>query len=323
VSDRRVLVTGGNGFLGSHIVPELMGRGYDVTVVDNLSGLGSQRNKATDIPFLELDLRDRSSVRVFEGIDICLALAARCGGIGFFNRRPAEILDDNVRILSTTFEGARRWRTKRVVYVSSSCVFDRSVSPVATEEVADSVPSPPPGYPFSKLAGEHYCRAFSQQFGVRYTIIRPFNAYGPGEMPGKEAGDSHVIPDLTSKILTGQAPVEILGDGSQTRSFTYVSDIVQGIVLAMQHPNALDEDFNLGGTSEISIVDLARMLWEICGFDRPFSFKPVPGFPHDIARRAVDVTKAKSLLGWNPIVELKQGLSHYVTWLRGQMVVSR
>jgi nucleoside-diphosphate-sugar epimerase len=277
-----------------------------------------------DVESLRVDLREGPrAAHAFDDIDICVAAAAKSGGIGFFNKRPAEILDDNLRILSSTFEAARIRGIRRIVYVSSSCVFDRSPTPKATEDSLSSTPPPPSGYPFSKLVGEYYCRAYAQQFGLPYTIIRPFNLYGPGEAPGSEPGDSHVIPDLIAKLLVKKIPVEIFGDGQQTRSFTHVRDAARGLVLAMESPRAESEDFNIGCPSEISILELAKLLWEMCDVKEPFQFKPVGAFPNDIARRAVDITKAKSLLGWEPQIELGIGLLEVVDWLRAQMSVGR
>jgi nucleoside-diphosphate-sugar epimerase len=320
----RVLVTGGGGFLGSHIVTELVSRGYSVRVADNFSAPGSSSPKRSDVESLRVDLRDGPGARAaFEDIDVCIAAAAKSGGIGFFNKRPAEILDDNLRILSSTFEAARTRGIRRIVYVSSSCVFDRSPTPTATEALLSSTPPPPSGYPFSKLVGEYYCRAYAQQFGLPYTIIRPFNLYGPGEAAGKEPGDSHVIPDLTAKLLVRRIPIEIFGDGQQTRSFTHVRDAARGLVLAMESPRAENEDFNIGCPSEISILKLARLLWEMCDVREPFVFKSVEAFPNDIKRRAVDITKARNQLGWEPRIELRDGLLGVVDWLRAQMTVGR
>src|SRR4029077_21141773 len=142
-------------------------------------------------------------------------------GIRFFNEHPAEMLDDNVRIIANCFESAQRLQLRRIIYISSSCVFDNSGDLPLTEESLDSALPPATGYPFSKYVGEKYCKAYYQQHGLAYTIIRPFNVYGVGELPGPGPGVAHVIPDLTAKILRGDAPLEIFGDGLQTRSFTH------------------------------------------------------------------------------------------------------
>ncbi len=144
--------------------------------------------------------------------------------------------------------------------------------------------------------------------------MRPFNVYGPGDCPGPKPGDSHVIPDLTAKILTGQDPLEIFGDGEQTRCFTHVRDIARGIALAVRAETAINEDFNLGDPFEISVKRLAEMLWKICGRQGNVRFKTVAQYEIDVKRRAVNPQKAKSLLGWVPEVSLEEGLREFVLW---------
>lgn len=318
----KVLVTGGRGFLGSRIVKELVRRGYSLRVVDNREGTEFDDPCDGLVEYVQSDLRDTSNANlVFAGCDVCVALAARCGGIGFFNRLPAEILDDNIRILSASFAAARSQKLRRMIYISSSCVFDSGSASPAVESSVDSNPAPPAGYPSSKLIGEHYCRAYAEQFSLNYTILRPFNAYGPGETAGTTAGESHVIPDLATKLLRGEMPLQIFGEGHQTRSFTHVSDIARGVMSALENSKAINEDFNLGHPREISILQLAQMLWEICGRTEPFSVRSVMSFEHDVQRRTVDITKARTLLGWEPQVDLESGLSDTVNWLKVQNAV--
>ncbi len=320
----RVLVAGGRGFIGRHLVRALLKRRHRVTTVDYRNAAENLTTEEADVPFISADLRDQSLAEVaMADVDICVLLSARCSGIGFFNTHPGEMLDDNLRILSATFNAARKRGLGRIVYVSSSCVFDASSSPAPRESLLSCIPPPPTGYPFSKLVGEYYCSAYQKQFGIRYTIVRPFNVYGPGEFPGSVPGDSHVIPDLTKKTLSGQIPLEILGDGHQTRSFTHVRDIAQGIVLALESPRAENEDFNLGHPQEVNILELAQRLWRICGREEAFSHISLLPFEHDIRRRGVDPGKAQDLLSWRPEIELDAGLAEYVTWFRNAIGVQQ
>ena len=317
-----VVVTGGAGFIGKHVVNRLLERGYPIRVVDTEDALKRQQVDHR-VELFPADLRDQgAAMAALASTDLCIALAARSSGIAFFNQHSAEMLDENTRIISNTFEAARRNSLKRLVYVSSSCAFDHSSSHLATEASLPKSPPPPTGYPFSKLIGEFYCRAYAQQFGLPYTIIRPFNVYGPGETPGQRWGDSHVIPDLTAKIIDGQYPLEIFGDGYQTRSFTHVHDIACGIVLAMESPQAVCEDFNLGFPHEVTILDLAHILWTLCQRDEPFQVKCSPTYPTDVRRRSVDISKARSILSWEPTVQLSDGLRQYIAWLRNNTVKS-
>ncbi len=313
----QVLVTGGSGFIGKHVVRELVRRGYCVRVLDRRD---CDVETSPELEYFKVDLRNPDeTLSLFKGFRTCIALAARSAGIGYFNEHPAEMLDDNLRILSSTFGAAQHHSLERILYVSSSCVFDNSdAHPIQEQDLAASRP-PEPGYPFSKYVGEFLCRAYWRQYAMPYTIIRPFNVYGPGELPTEKPGESHVIPDLVKKILEGQYPLEIFGSGAQTRSFTHVSDVTTGLIQALECPKATNEDFNLGPPEdqEISVCDLARKLWSICRRTESFAAKTVGRFPIDVRRRAVRIDKARSLLSWQPSVSLDQGLAEYVSWYRG------
>jgi nucleoside-diphosphate-sugar epimerase len=149
--------------------------------------------------------------------------------------------------------------------------------------------------------------------------MRPFNAIGPEEEAGENVGDAHVIPDLIKKVLSGQHPLELLGDGQQTRCFTHVRDIARGIIMGMQSEAAINEDFNLGDSEEITMLELARRIQAACAPDRQFEVTQVSGFPSDIKRRVPDGSKAKRLLGWQPEISFEQGLQECIAAARGRM----
>lgn len=313
-----ILVTGGCGFIGSEVVKQLLEKGYKVRVVDDLSKPESSVKQ--DYEFVKLDLTDaRETKEVFKGVDKCINLAAKIGGIGYFHRVPAEILSENNKIYSSTFEAAVENKIDRMVYLSSSMVFESTDKFPSKESDITEVPPPISAYGFSKLSGEWYCRAFNEQYGLNYTIIRPFNAYGINEFPGEEIGYAHVIPDLVKKMLEGQNPVELLGDGQQTRCFTHVSDIANGIITAMESEKGINQDFNISNDEETKIVDLAKKIFEIIQPEKEFQAKFVPGFKYDIKRRVPDVSKARELLGWEAKVKMKEGLTEVVEWLKEKM----
>lgn len=310
-----MIVTGGCGLIGRAVVAELLGRGHRVTVLDNLSKEGGRAPQGA--AFELVDLRDPDAARrAFAQHDSCVNLAALIGGIGYFHRLPADILADNDRIYAATFAAAAAASMRRMVFVSSSMVYE-SAAHFPTAE-ADLLRTPPPltAYGFSKLAGEYYCRAFREQYGLHFAIIRPFNAYGPDEAAGEEIGAAHVIPDLIRKLLAGQDPLEILGDGSQTRCFTHVRDIARGIAWILEHPAAEDEDFNLSSAVETRILDLARMIWERCRPGVPFRTRSLDPFRHDVQRRVPDVSKAAERIRWRAEIGLEAGLDEVVRWQR-------
>ena len=180
------------------------------------------------------------------------------------------------------------------------------------------IPPPVTSYGFSKLTGEWYCKAFWDQYKLPYSICRPFNAYGINEAPGEEVGYAHVIPDLIKKILAGQYPLALLGDGKQTRCFTHVSDIAQGIILAMESSKAENEDFNIGSEKEMTMLQLAKLLWEKCQMKKAFKVKYVPGFKYDIRKRVPSSKKAKKVLGWIEKKKFAEELPKVIEWIKMQ-----
>ena len=308
-----ILVTGGAGFIGSAVARNLLARGAGVRVVDDLSK-GRAGNVPEGAEHLAGDISDPEVARrAFAGVDVCFHLAAKIGGIGYFHRYPASILDDNNLMLSTVFRTATDTGAK-VVYVSSSMVFERVGEWPSPEDAIDRYPPPFSAYGFSKLIGEWYCRAFHDEHGTPFAIARPFNAYGPGEFPEDEPGLAHVIPDLIKKILDGRLPIELFGDGSQTRSFTYVDDVADAIVTIGLHPEGVGEAFNIGTGAETSVRELLDVLWRACGKEGTPATVHTDPLPVDVQRRVPDVRKIRDRLGWTASVALEDGIRRTVGW---------
>lgn len=315
---KKVLVTGGCGFIGSEVVKQLLAKSYQVRIADDLSK--SESRLKAKCEFLRIDLTNqRVADKAFAGMDICINLAAKIGGIGYFHKYPATILSENNRIYSATFAAAVKHKISRMIYISSSMVFESTTRFPSKEADVKIIPPPLSAYGFSKLTGEWYCKAFWDEYRLPYSICRPFNAYGINEYPGEEVGYAHVIPDLVKKILRGDYPLEILGNGQQTRSFTHVADLARGIITVMESPKAKNEDFNLASSREIKIIDLAKYLWGLCGRKEKFKVKLVPGFAYDIQRRSPDVSKLKKFLGWKAEVKLEDGLMEIINWLKTKL----
>jgi UDP-glucose 4-epimerase len=320
-SAKRVLVTGGAGFIGHRLVRKLLDLGANITVVDDLSK-GTMKNLQgllESIEFRNDNLLDSGVAQsILKGVDICFHLAAKIGGIGYFHQSPAASLRDN-SIMNFNLWDAAIGSGAKMVCLSSSMVFERASVFPTPETALEESPPPMSGYGFSKLVAEYIARTYHQEFGVKYLIVRPFNAYGPGEAPGDYVGYAHVIPDLIKKTLSGQYPLEILGHGEQTRSYTYVDDVADAIIhLTERYEN---DDFNIGTHVETSVLELANKIWRLCGREEGFAVKTVPSFEYDVKRRLPDVTKI-SKAGFSPKVDLDKGLAVTVKWLRSHGFVA-
>lgn len=316
---RRILVTGGLGFIGSNLVKQLVELGSEVIIVDDLSKgnikyLDDIKGHG-NVMFIKRDLTKESVKDIIKNKDIELVfhLAAKIGGIKYFHKYPAVILRDNLLITINVFESALDSNVEKIIYFSSSMVFERSNTFPLSEDLLLKIPPPITSYGFSKLAGEYIARAYNEEYGIKYLIVRPFNVYGPGELPGEEPGLAHVIPDLVKKVADGQYPLEIFGSGEQTRSFTYISDLIDAVLLLVE--KAVNDDYNVGNDEEVKIIDLAKLIWEIYGRKEPFAVKNLPPLKYDVQRRVPDISKIKKL-GWTPKVKLRDGLRYYIEWFK-------
>ena len=312
-------MTGGAGTIGAAVVRRLMRDAEWEVRVSDQRGAPQWIREGCEVH--TGDLRDRDVARTaVAGCTHVIHLAAIVGGIANFHKLPYTLTDVNSSLYNGVVGAAVGEGVDRFVYVSSSMVFERATQYPTTEEHVWECPVPRSAYGFSKLAGEFWVRAAHDEHGLPYTICRPFNAYGPGEMPEDEPGIAHAVPDLIRKCLAlvpGEA-LPIFGDGSQTRTLTHIDDIADGIVAAMASPAALNEDFNVSASDERTIADLARVIWTACGLDpAAFALEPQPSFPVDVVRRWPSVEKAKRLLGWQAQIALEDGIAQTVEWLRG------
>ena len=190
-------------------------------------------------------------------------------------------------------------------------VFERATEFPTAESHLEACPPPRSAYGFSKLSGEVYTRAAHDQHGLRYTICRPFNAYGPGELPDPdEPGIAHAVPDLIAKVLAGQRPLQIFGSGEQTRTLTHVDDIADGIVTAMASPAGENEDFNISASEEHTVAEIAALSGRPAArIPLELRFEHLPSFEVDVQRRWPSVEKARQLLGWESRIDLRDGLA--------------
>jgi UDP-glucose 4-epimerase len=329
----RVLVTGAAGFIGGYVVDRLLRQDHEVVGLDNLSKYGRVVRSYQGHPgyrFVEGDARDPDLLTgLLEGADHFIAGAARIGGISYFHTYAYDLLATNERITAAACDAAIQafssGRLKKVTYMSSSMVFESAASWPSYEGQELEIPPPRSSYGFQKLAVEYFARAALQQHGLPYTIVRPFNCVGIGEMRAREAPEilsgnvrlamSHVVPDLTQKVIKGQDPLHVLGDGTQVRHYTYGGDLAEGIVLAMEHPDAENEDFNLSTAEPTSVLELAHKIWTRLRPDTSFRYVSDPPFEHDVQRRIPATEKAKRILGFEATTSLDQMLDEVIPWV--------
>src|SRR6202023_793414 len=312
----RVLVTGGAGTIGSAVVRQLLtDPAYEVRVSDQRTAPQWMREGA-EVHTGDLRLREQAQ-EATKGCTHVIHLAAIVGGIANFHRLPHTLTEVNNALYNSVIRAALDLEVERFVYVSSSMVFERAELFPTPEDYLPSCPVPVSAYGFSKLTGEVYCRAAHDEHGLPFTICRPFNAYGPGEVPDAEPGIAHAVPDLIRKVLAGQRPLEIFGSGEQTRTLTHVDDIADGVVAAMSSPAGLNADFNISAASELTVAEIARIVWDACGRDPDaFALKHLRSFAVDVPRRWPSVEKARRLLGWEARIGVQEGISETVRWLR-------
>jgi UDP-glucose 4-epimerase len=316
---RRVLVTGGAGTIGAAVVRRLLSDPrFEVRVSDQREPPQWMREGCE---IHTGDLRDLSETRAAAaGCSHVIHLAAIVGGIANFHRLPHTLTEVNNALYNAVVRAALDHEVERLVYVSSSMVFERATQFPTPEEHLLECPAPHSAYGFSKLMGEVYCRAAAEEHGLRHTICRPFNAYGPGELPDAEPGIAHAVPDLIAKVLAGRRPLQVFGSGEQTRTLTHVDDIAEGIVTAMASPAAEGEDFNISASEELTVAQIAAIVWEACGepLDE-LELEHLPSFEVDVPRRWPSVEKARRMLGWEARIGVREGIASTVAWLRDRM----
>ena len=330
----KTLVSGSSGFIGGYVVEELLRRGHEVIGIDNFSKYGKVEKSYDDNPnyrLVEGDVRDTALMtELLADCDHFVAGAAMIGGISYFHVYAYDLLATNERIIASSCDAAIKahaeGRLQKVTYLSSSMVFESTTTWPSVEGDERKVAPPLSSYGFQKLAVEYFARAAWDQYGLPYTIARPFNCVGIGE--SRALGDvevdsgnvklamSHVVPDLAQKILKGQDPLHILGEGNQVRHYTYGGDLARGIVDAVEHPDARNDDFNLSTAESTTVLELAELIWtKAKGPDAPFRYVSDPAFEHDVQKRIPSVDKAKRVLGFEATTSLSEMLDEVIPWI--------
>jgi nucleoside-diphosphate-sugar epimerase len=332
----KVVISGSAGFIGGYVCEELLRRGHQVVGIDNYSKYGKVEKSYDSHPnytFVFGDVRDVDLMtELLSDADHFIAGAALIGGISYFHTYAYDLLAQNERIIASSCDAAiaahdgGKGRLKKVTYLSSSMVFESTTHWPSVEGDERTIAPPLSSYGFQKLAVEYFAHAAWDQYQLPFTILRPFNCVGIGE--SRALGDveidsgnvklamSHVVPDLVQKVLKGQDPLHVLGDGSQVRHYTYGGDLARGIVEAMEHPDALNEDFNLSTPTGHSVQELAEIIWrKIKGPDVPLSLAFDEAFEHDVQKRVPSTDKARRVLGFEATTRLEDMLDEVIPWI--------
>jgi len=332
-NNQKVLVSGSAGFIGGYVVEELLDRGYDVVGIDNYSKYGKVEKSYDNHPryhFYEDDARNVDVMKkLLSDCDHFIAGAALIGGISYFHAYAYDLLAQNERIMASQCDAAieafQHGKLKKVTYLSSSMVFESTEHWPSKEGDERKIPPPLSSYGFQKLAVEYFAKAAFDQYQLPYTIVRPFNCVGIGE--GRALGDvevasgnvklamSHVVPDLVQKVVKGQDPLHILGEGNQVRHYTYGGDLAKGIVECMSQDAAFNADFNISTPRSTSVRELAEVIWRKIKGDAPLTLVHDPAYEYDVQKRVPDVTKAREVLGFECTTSLEDMLDEVIPWV--------
>jgi len=330
---KKVLVSGSAGFIGGYVVEELLNRGYAVVGVDNYSKYGpveKSYDSHPDYDFHEDDARDvELMTKLLMDCDHFIAGAALIGGISYFHAFAYDLLATNERIIASGCDAAIKahqdGKLKKVTYLSSSMVFESTDHWPSKESDVRQVPPPLSSYGFQKLAVEYFAKAAWDQYKLPYTIVRPFNCVGIGE--GRALTDvevssgnvklamSHVVPDIVQKIVKGQDPVHILGEGNQIRHYTYGGDLATGIIECMEQEAAFNNDFNISTPVSTTVHELTEVIWKKIKGDAPLTIVSDQAYEYDVQKRVPDVSKATEVLGFECTTSLDTMLDEVIPWV--------
>lgn len=311
-NNKKVLITGGAGFVGSHVVEKLLARGAIVTILDNLQNGNTENIDKSKVTFVKGDCRNpKDAYNACKNQEVVMNLAARVGGIEYNRTHQATMLKDNLEIAVTMTEAARKAEVERFLVISSACVYPHFCS-VPTPESEGFLHEPEPtngGYGWAKRMAEKVGMYYAEEFKMKIGIIRPYNCYGPRDHFDPQT--SHVIPALIKRIFDGENPITVWGSGKQTRAFLYVEDLAQGLILAIEkYPTA--DPVNIGTDEEISIAKLIEKILTIANVKVDVFFDTTK--PDGSPRRNSDNKKAKNKIGFTAKTMLDEGLTKTISW---------
>lgn len=302
----KILVTGGAGFIGSHIVDALIEKGHEVVVVDNLSS-GRLENVSKKSRFYKADIKGKDIEQIFKKEKpqiVCHQAAQKNVRISVEN--PKFYLEDNGIGTLNILESCIKHGVKKIIFASTGgAIYDPSILP-AREDKSRLNPLSP--YGITKLLGELYLRFYSDTYGLKYTSLRYSNVYGPRQDAEGEAG---VVAIFATSLVKGKIPI-IFGDGNQTRDFVYISDVVNANLLSIENPKSDNQIFNVGICQEKSVNQIFDSLRQIIGYKgKAIHLKPKKG---EVRRISLSYDKIKKVLGWEPLASFEEGLEKTAGW---------
>ncbi len=335
----RVLVTGAAGFIAGYLIEDLLAAGHEVVGMDNYSKYGPLERGFERHPGYRGVTGDAKDVDLMKSLiadcDHFVAGAAIIGGISLFHARAYDLIAENERITASAFDAAiwghKTKSLKKITVISSSMVFESTTLYPSPEGEERRCPPPGSTYGFQKLATEYFAQGAHEQYGLPYTIVRPFNCVGIGEKRALSDHEvlsgnvklamSHVVPDLIQKVLKGQDPLHLLGDGRQVRHYTYGGDLARGIRLAIESDAAWNEDFNLSTDVSTTVLELAELIWKKVRGQEPFRYVSDDPYTYDVQKRIPSVEKAKRVLGFTASTSLSEALDEIIPWIAAQIAV--
>ena len=334
----KILITGSAGFICGYLVEDLLSRGHEVVGIDNFSKYGKVEKSYDNHPnyhFVEGDAKNVDLMKdLISDCDQVLGAAAMIGGISYFHKYAYDLLAENERIMASTFDAAiwahQHKKLKKINVLSSSMVYECATKFPSAEGDERKCPPPLSTYGFQKLACEYFAQGAYEQYGLPYTIMRPFNCVGTGEkralcdediMSGNvKLAMSHVVPDIVQKIVKGQNPLHILGKGNQVRHYTYGGDLARGIRMCIESDASINEDFNLSTPVSTTVLELAERIWKkLKGDDVPFAYVSDEPYKYDVQMRVPDVSKAEKLIGFKAEKSLDDILDEVIPWIKEQV----
>ena len=320
-TNRSVLVTGGAGFIGSHLTEHLLNLGCEVIVADDISrgNLSKIEPFLDEVEFVPVDLTTKEgAIRSTEGVDDVFHLAASVGGIHYIQRENVGGLTPSVLMNQQLLEAARINDVDRFLFASSACIYRQEHDGLNKFSEDQAIPANPHStYGWAKILGEVACRAYHTDTDLATGMVRIFNCYGPKE--SLDPTSSHVIPSLCRKVIEEPdgGSIEVFGDGTQERGFIYISDLVEGLVIAMNRAVS-GEPINLGnGEAVVSINDLAEMIISISGKDLTIEHNLAK--PTGTDKYAADTERMRETLAWRPSVGIEEGLKTVYEWAEREL----